>query len=164
MRDKGRIFMSLSAMVIAAWIVITALKWPLGTALFPVIIGIPVFLMAMGELLLTISEKKHITEKQSTEALNVSKKMNKASSAPRTLLAFVMVGGLFLLILSLGFQIGVPLFVFLYLKIYGRERWGISMVLTASAWASIYIFFIRILNFPFQEGWVQKTLRTIGIG
>jgi putative tricarboxylic transport membrane protein len=72
--------------------------------------------------------------------------------------------GFFLLILLLGFPISVPLFTFLYLKLHGKEGWGMSLGLSASALACFYGLFVWLLHIPFPEGWVQKGLRAIGIG
>lgn len=163
MRYSGKTLMSLCTMMIASWAVITALKWPLRTAIFPVIIGIPVFFMAMGEFLFSLYEREEIANKKSGEGVKPSEK-KEVLPVSQSLLAFALIIGFFLLILFFGFPIGIPLFVFLYLKFYGRERWGISVGLAATAWACFFGLFIWLLNIPFPEGWVQKGLRALGIG
>lgn len=164
MRYSGKTLMSLGSMVIAAWVVITALKWPLRTAIFPIIIGFPVFFMAMAELLLSLSERQRDTKKGSVEGLNPPEMEEHALPIGQTLVAFILLISLLLFIFFFGFPIGVPLFVFLFLKVYGRERWGISIGLAAAAWASLYLLFVRLLDTPFPEGWVQRGLRVLGIG
>lgn len=155
--------MSLSTMVIVAWAVITSLRWPLRTAIFPVIIGIPVFFMATSELLFSLYEREEVANKKSGEGSEPSEK-KEVLPVSQSLLAFALIIGLFLIILFFGFPIGVPLFVFLYLKFYGREKWGISVGLAAIAWACFFGLFIWLLNIPFPEGWGQKGLRALGIG
>jgi hypothetical protein len=78
--------------------------------------------------------------------------------------AFGWIVGFFLLILFLGFSIAVPLFVFSYMKIYGKEKWGISIFMSVLAWVFFYGLFIRLLNTPMMEGWLFRGLRLIGIG
>ena len=60
MRLKGRTLLSASWLVISAGVVITALNqnWPFRTALFPVIIGSAVFIMATAETLLSFIGKE----------------------------------------------------------------------------------------------------------
>ena len=162
MKVTGKVLMSLGALIVAAGVVITALKWPLRTALFPVIIGIPVFFMSAGELLLSLSERKKMAREKSEEGLKPSDH-EEPLPAGRTLYAFLLILGLFLVILIFGFPIGIPLFVFLYLKIYGREKWAISLGLGVIAWLALYAFFVRLLATPFPDGWVQKGLTILGV-
>jgi hypothetical protein len=162
MRYSGQTLMSLGVMVTAAYAVITALKWPLLTAIFPVVIGIAVFSMGMVELLFSRRETKETPEKGSFKA---TKPLGEDLPLPiaRALLAFMLILSLFIFILLLGFLIGIPLFTFLYLKIYGREKWPISLVVAFLVWATLYGFFVRMMNIPFPDGWVQHGLEILGI-
>jgi hypothetical protein len=158
MRYSGKTLMNLCAVAIAAWFVLTALKWPLRTAIFPIIIGVPVFFMALVELFFSFTQKEEITKKINEEDISLPEIEKEALPVGRTLWAFIFLIGLLLLICLFGFPIGVPLFVFLYLKIHGKESWGMSIGLTALAWGSLYGFFVRLLNTPFPEGWIQRLL------
>jgi hypothetical protein len=75
-------------------------------------------------------------------------------SLRRTALAAAWILGFFAAIVLLGFPIAVPLFVFLYLRLQGREGWLFSLVFTAAVWASFYGLFDRLLHLPFAEGWL----------
>jgi len=163
MRFSGKTWMSLSLMVIAAWAVITALKWPFTTALFPVVVGIPVFFLATSEFFSSLSKRKETVREVSSENAIPSEEKAEPLPVDRALVAFLLIIGFFLIIALLGFLIGVPLFIFLYLKIYGREKWGISVGFTAIAWACFYGLFIWLLNIPFEEGWLQEGLHALGI-
>jgi hypothetical protein len=52
----------------------------------------------------------------------------------------------------LGFALGGTLCTFLSLKVGSRERWPITLALTAGAAAFIYFVFERGLNVPFPPG------------
>lgn len=52
----------------------------------------------------------------------------------------------------LGFSVGVPLCALIQLKIFGREKWPLSLSYTACSWAFIYAIFDKILHVPFPEG------------
>ena len=162
MRYSGAHLMSLCLMVISAGVVITALKWPFRAALFPVIIGISVFFMAIAELLLNLFGKKEMVVKEAAVDFSLSEGMDKALEIRRTLVIFAWIVGFFGLIIFFGFTIAVPLFVFLYLKLQGKEGWGISLIFSVSAWVFFYGLFIWLLNTPFQEGWVVEILRKVG--
>jgi len=162
MRYGGKTLMSLGLLVIAAWVVIGALKWPLRVALFPVVVGTLVFLMATGKLLLSLFERKEVNGKKVKD--NSSSWMDQPLPTRKMLLASAWTMGFFLLILLFGFPISVPLFTFLYLKLHGKEGWGMSIGLSVSALACFYGLFVWLLSTPFPEGWVQKGLRVLGIG
>ena len=163
MRLSGRTWMSFGMMVIAAWAVIKALKWPLTTALFPVVIGIPVFIFATSELFSSLSKREETTREVSAEDASSKKEKPERLPVDRDLLAFLLILSFFLLVLLVGFPIAVPLFVFFYMKIYGREKWGLSVGLAAVAWAGFYGLFVLVSNIHFGEGWLQQGLRALGI-
>ena len=162
-RFSGKNLMNIFMMVIAGGAVMTAIKWPLKTALFPMIIGIPVFFLAFAELLMNLFERKEGRAKQSTYDFKLSEGIDQTIAARRTLLIFTWIVGYFMLTLFLGIPIGTPLFVLLYLKLQGKEKWGISIVMTASVLIFFYGVFIRVLHIPFQEGWVMQGTKMFGI-
>jgi hypothetical protein len=45
----------------------------------------------------------------------------------------------------------VPLFIFLYLKLEGREGWLMSVAVTFFSWLFFYALFERMLNVPFPD-------------
>jgi len=70
----------------------------------------------------------------------------------RTASIFAWILGYFVAIWLFGFVIGFPLCTFFQLKMGYRERWLISLILTASTWAFIYGLFDFLLNTPFPPG------------
>lgn len=55
--------------------------------------------------------------------------------------------GFYLMILTVGFPIAVPLFVFAYSKFYGAS-WLLGIALSAIAWGFVYGVFEKILHVP----------------
>jgi putative tricarboxylic transport membrane protein len=164
MMFRGESLMSMGSMIIAVWVVSTALRWPFRTALFPAAIGIPIFFMAGVVFLQSLFKREEAVEKQATSVLQSPANGNEPSPIRKTALAFGAALAFFFLVLLLGFPISVPLFVFLYLKFWGREGWRISLGLTAAAWVCFYGLFIWLLNTPFEEGLILEGLRAIGVG
>ena len=164
MRYSGKHLMSLCLMVIAVGVMITAMKWPFKTALFPVIVSIFLFFGAMADLLLNLFGKKEMASKQGATDFQLSEDIDPALATRRTLLAFAWIIGFFLLILFFGFLIAVPLMVFLFLKIQAREGWGVTLLLTGSALAFFFGLFVWLLDTPFSAGWIVEGLKMLGVG
>jgi hypothetical protein len=58
----------------------------------------------------------------------------------------------------LGYPIAIPLLVFLYLKLQGRERWMLSAAVALAVWGVFYAVFDELLHLPFPAGWIQQWL------
>jgi hypothetical protein len=161
MHLKGRAVMSFCIMLVGAGVVVQAAQWPFKAALFPLIVGVPVFLLALVDFLLTAFEKGD--KEQSTIDFKFSGHEDKALERKRTLSIFVWILGFFFLVILVGFPIAVPLFVFCYLKMEGREGWLVTLAATFITWGTFYGLFIWFLNVPFMEGLIQKAITAIGI-
>jgi len=60
----------------------------------------------------------------------------------------------FLVIWFLGFPIGGTLCCFIQLKFGSKEKWLITLILTAGLWAFVYLLFDRVLHVPFPTGYL----------
>jgi hypothetical protein len=65
--------------------------------------------------------------------------------------------GLFLAIHLIGFQAALPIFVFLYSKVYGGA-WLTSMLLAAGTWGFLYGVFEEVLHVPWPAPWIKLPL------
>jgi hypothetical protein len=65
--------------------------------------------------------------------------------------------GLFFAIHLIGFPIALPLFVFLYVKIYGGS-WLTTVLLSAGTWMVIYFIYDYVLNVPWPRPWLAALL------
>jgi uncharacterized membrane protein YjjB (DUF3815 family) len=52
----------------------------------------------------------------------------------------------------LGFSLAVPVTLILYLKIAGREKWPITLLLALIGWGFFYGLFEYTLHVPFPDG------------
>ena len=77
-----------------------------------------------------------------------------ALARKRTIAIIFWTLGFLVLILLVGFPLTVPIFVFAYLKIAGREPWTLTLILTAISWLSMEGLFNRFLHLPFPEGFI----------
>ena len=75
-----------------------------------------------------------------------------ALARKRTIAITMWTLGFLGLIVLVGFPLAVPIFIFAYLKIAGRESWTLTIALTAISWLSMEGLFTRLLHLPFPEG------------
>ncbi len=144
---------SLGALIFCIVFVYQAQEWRLQARLYPWAIGVPMVVLALAQVILDflgVGDKK---QADSTPMdYQFTKEIDPAVAKSRAINMFSWIVGFFLSIWLLGFNITIPLVVFSYLKIQSRERWGISLVLTAIAWGVFYFLFVRLLTLPFPEG------------
>jgi ABC-type sugar transport system permease subunit len=164
---SGQHVMTLCLAVISIGVIVSALRWPFKTALFPVIIGSCALLFSLAEFSMSVYETTGgRTKKKKQEAMDFkfSEDIDPAVAKRRTWTAFGWIIGFFFLIVLFGFIIGIPLYVFLYIKFHGRESWLVSILMTVGSWFFFWGLFIWLLDTPMPEGLVFRALRAIGIG
>ena len=149
MPSKASLALGLGIMVLAAWGVISTFSWPWKAALFPLVIGIPLFCMAAAEALWVLFGSAPRSEARDFQ---FSTDLPPRVMLRRTLLALAWIAGFFAAIVLLGFPVAVPLLVFLYLKVQGGEGWGLSLVFTLVVWGIFYGLFDLVLHLPFPAG------------
>ena len=138
MRLSGAAIFSLCLAAAAAYAVYTALRWPPKAALFPLTMGIPLLVLALAQTLVELREPP------------VS-----GTATRGALVVFAWMATFIVLVVLAGFPVAVPLFVFSYLLIEGRERWLLALVLAAAAWGVFHLLFERLLHFPFEAGLIS---------
>ena len=153
MHRKASLALSILLMIVSGYGVIAATAWPWKAALFPLVIGIPLFCLAAGEALWTLFGSPPASEEARDFQLSIGK-----DTLRRTLVASGWILAFFAAIVLLGFPIAIPLFVFLYLKLQGREGWVVSIVMTAAVWGVFYGLFDLLLHLPFPAGWLVAWL------
>jgi len=161
---SGRAAICLFIMAVSLIAVLNAFKWPLQTALFPMVIGTVMFFLSLATLILILTGKGESPGKQAPVDRQLSADVDEATANRATLVAFGWVIGFFALILFLGFPIAISLFVFCYAKFQGKEKWGVSLALTFFSWLIFWGLFIRLLHIPFEDGLLQEGLQLLGIG
>ena len=148
-------FLGIAIMILSGWAVAAALDWPWKAKLFPLVIGIPVFCLATAEVLWSLFGA---TTREQVMDFQLSEHLPAKVTLGRSLLAAGWMLGFFGAIVLLSFPVAVPLFVFLYLKLQGREGWRLSVLLTLAVWGFFYGLFDRLLHLPFPAGLIQGWL------
>src|SRR5437763_17182878 len=119
-------------MVLAGWGTLSALAWPWKAKLFPLVIGIPLFCLATAEALWVIFGKE---DAAAASDFKLSEGLERNVVLRRTALAAAWMIGFFALIVLVGFSIAVPVWVFVYLKLQGKEGWLLNVVFYVGVWA-----------------------------
>ena len=92
--------------------------------------------------MLDFHEKKSVL---SDKSLNEDEKKRE-----RSVIAWF--SGCTIIIYFLGFLIGIPAFLFLFLKLWAKESWLLSVVIATVVLAVIYFTFVYILSVPLHGG------------
>lgn len=58
-----------------------------------------------------------------------------------------------------GMQVGVPIFIAAFARIYGRERWRTIAIMIAITFVVIQVFFVQILQIQLHDGVLLEALR-----
>jgi hypothetical protein len=153
-RRGASLALALIVVLASAYAVVAAWDWPTKAALFPLAIGIPLLCMAAAEAAWTVLGRAPAPESETKDF-----QVTVGEDTPRrTALAVGWILAFFAGIVLLGFPYAVPLFVFLYLKLQGRESWTLSIAFSAAVWAVFYGLFDRLLHLPFHTGWLLAWL------
>ena len=152
MPSKASLFLGIFIMVCSGGAVVIAMDWPWKAALFPIVIGIPVFCLATAEVAWVLFGA---ASRDQAVDFQLSTHLPEPIALRRTLQAAGWMLGFFGAIVLVSFPVAVPFFVFLYLKLQGREGWGLSLVFALVVWGLFYGLFDRMLHLPFPAGWIQ---------
>ena len=152
MHKNASVGLSVAVMLASGYAVFAATAWPWKAALFPLVIGIPLFCLAATELLWNFFSKEPLRDAMEITFSTDARTRRRVALVAAWMLAF------FAAIALLGFPIAVPLFVFLYLKLQGGEGWTMSIVLTVAVFAVFYGLFDALLHLPFPAGWLWDWL------
>jgi len=155
MHSRASLALGLLIMACSGGAVFMATGWPWKAALFPIVIGVPVFCLATLEVLWVLLGD---TRRQEVMDFQISSDLPRKVEVRRTLEAMGWMFGFLAGIVLLSFPVAVPLLVFLYLKLRGGEGWGYSLVFAAAVWGFFHVVFDRLLHLPFPTGWIEGWL------
>ena len=117
--------------------------------LFPWAVGIPVLALAALLLVLQLAGKERLPGIGATEP---DHGIPAAEIRRRSASILGWIAGYLVAIWLLGFTLGGTLCTFLLIKLGSRERWPVSLAMTAAVAALIYGVFERGLRVPFPPG------------
>jgi hypothetical protein len=150
LRFDRRVVFTVCVVILLALALWQSRNFGVRAGLFPWVIGTPTLLLALIQLAKDLRGHKKVSGPafEGEGAVEVSPEV----ATRRTLTILGWTVGFFIAIWLLGFSYAVPLTMVLYLKLAGREKWPITVIMTFCTWGFFYVLFQRILNVPFPDG------------
>jgi hypothetical protein len=150
MHNRASLILSLGIMAISGVAAIGALAWPLKTALFPLVISIPLFCLAAAETVAIVLSGPRFG--MTKDFQRPPAEVPGTLAASRSFIAIGWILGFFAAILLFGFLVAVPVFLLAYLRLQAKEGWILSIVFTAIVWGAFWGLFDYLLHLPFNAG------------
>jgi len=150
LRFDRRVVFTVCVVILLALALWQSRNFGVRAGLFPWVIGTPTLVLALIQLAKDFKGHKKVSGPafEGEGAVEVSPEV----ATRRTLTILGWTVGFFIAIWLLGFSYAVPLTMVLYLKLAGREKWPITVIMTFCTWGFFYVLFQRILNVPFPDG------------
>jgi len=169
---EDSIFSLVITIIMATFVILSLQLGPVARTI-PLLVGVPTLILVItqffadvmhhwtkkikkytgGKILRDQEERAKTIVKDSTETSNKPLKKEEGKDIrTKELKMFSWILSLFALIYFIGYLIAVPLFLMLYLKIYAKERWVISVGLTIIVYGAMYTLFIFFLQVPLWKG------------
>lgn len=147
--SMGGVLFTLTIVVVLGAAMWQSLDFGFRAGLFPWAIGFPVLALALLLLVIQALGKEKLP---AGGPASPDPGIPTGLAARRTAGILAWIAGFLIAIWLLGFALGGTLLTFLSLKVGSRERWPITLALTAGAAAFVYFVFERALNVPFPPG------------
>jgi hypothetical protein len=181
-RDRAEVVFSALLLVVIGLAVWNAQAWGIRARLFPWVIGIPLLVLLAALLVALLARQVRAASGQpaalagqsaSAEAPPVEQSGEVAEGGPtdesgaealarrRGLMLLGWLLGFLAAIWLLGFPLGGTLGTLAYLKLAARERWPISLGVTAGT-GLFFLLMIKGLNTPFPAGTLFELLAPAG--
>jgi hypothetical protein len=156
-RPSGRALFSLFLVLVGAFAVVSAWRWPFKAALFPLAVGIPLAVVASAQLVLDLRGRGEPAGGPAVD-LQFGGDVPEDVARRRAGTLFAWIVGFVALVWLVGFPIAVPVFMASYLLLQSAAHWRVAVGLTAAAWAFFYGVFQWALRLPFETGWLQSRM------
>jgi hypothetical protein len=153
-------------LLIAILVVVEARTWAFRAALFPLLTGSALLVLAALKLTLDIvgaarndaaaraaaaPHHKTLEEQDETDEPELEDVLLTATAAQWGT-AIGWSATFFLMLWVLGALLTVPLFAILYLLVASRESILVALIYAAAAWFFVYALFVRVLHIPLPQG------------
>jgi len=147
--DGASAFSSL-IVVVFGWALWQSRDFGVRGGLFPWAVCVPGALLGLAQLARDVTGRR---ESPAPDALaDATDAVPADVAARRTLEIALWIVGFWIAIWLIGFSLATLAMTLLYLKVGARERWGITLVLTALSVAFVYGLFDKGLGVPFPSG------------
>jgi putative tricarboxylic transport membrane protein len=156
MKRSGEAVFTFFFLALFAFAVVVGWDWPMIAKLLPVyVVAIPGFILAAFQFYrdLTTGDEK---QAESTAGVDMDETfiggLDRRTEVVRTVVFFGWFVAGALAVWLLGIVIALPLLVFLYSRIEGREKWHVSILLSGAVFLMIWGLFEYLLESRWPPG------------
>jgi tripartite tricarboxylate transporter TctB family protein len=150
-RAESLLFTSFIGLVILAALLV-AKDWPVRASIVILLLGSVGAVLAVCQLVLDFKALRGAGGKTARPTFEVEALEHQGRWGSLEIWAWLW--GLFLAIHLIGYLTALPLFVFLYVKLYGGS-WPPAVILAGGTWAFLYGIFDQVLNVPWPKPWLS---------
>jgi len=159
---KGSLIFNLILLSFLLTMSLLSLNYDRKTALVPLLTGIFTFVFAFLSLLSEIFPA--FGQKFSINIFHIDNSQGKEDKSDSTIrwnpvTSFIILSSwlvlFYLSVFLVGFIISIPVFLFLFHKIYSAQPWWKSTGFALISWAFIYILFVKLMSFDLFSGVLQ---------
>lgn len=161
MKFSFRHLFNVGVVVIMALSVITALGYDRQTRLLPLIVSVPVLILAV---ILTIQEFLESKGKAQKKKEEDGEEEEKAGLFAKEINVSFWVLGMFVSLYLFGFIATTFFYTFIWLKFHARYSWLSSLSVSGGSLAFLYIVLIYALNVQLYDGVVTIAVRKAILG
>jgi TctA family transporter len=149
-RFNTKALFTIAVVIILALALFQSRNFGFRAGLFPWVIGIPTLILALCQLVKDLLGREKA--KGPLAAWEVAADVPPEVATRRTVAIIIWSIGFFVAIWLLGFSYSIPVSMLLYLKLAGKEKWPMALVVTFFTWLFVYALFERALSIPFPDG------------
>jgi hypothetical protein len=155
-RVKEQIFFTAFIGLVILGTLLVAKDWPIRASIIILLLG------AVGIILIAVQLASDVKAMRADEA-RITRPTFEVQAIEHqgrwgSLEIWAWLWGLFFAIHLIGFRIALPLFVFLYVKLYGGG-WLTALLLTVVTSAFLYGVYDHLLSVPWPKPWLASLIR-----
>jgi hypothetical protein len=150
-RGKEQIFFTSFIGLVMLGALFVAKDWPVRASIIILLLGCVGMILACAQLVADFKALRSEGSKIARPTFEVQAIEHEGRWGSLEIWAWLW--GLFFAIHLIGFPIALPLFVFLYVKLYGGS-WLTAIILTAVTWGFLYGIYDYFLSVPWPKPWL----------
>ena len=151
-RAKEQIFFTAFIGLVMLAALFIAKDWPIRASIIILLLGSIGVVLALAQLRLDLRAARAEDSKILLPTFEVQAIEHQGRWGSLEIWAWLW--GLFFAIHLIGFPIALPLFVFLYAKLYGSS-WLTAILLTAITWGFLHGVYDNLLSVPWPQPWIS---------
>ena len=161
MKIRGNILVSSVMVSIFGGMVIISMGYSHESRLVPLVIGIPGLILSLSQLFADIFETRKAKQSSivpKTDEGADTAPMDAETTSKKEIVMMGWIAFILGLILLFGFWLGIAVFLPVFLRVFGKESWKLTVITTVCGWVSIYVLFTTLIKIRFFEGFLFRFL------